>query len=110
MRIEFQNNLTGDVTRAILHRELEDGSIVVSYVADAFGANGGQLRRYRTLSPWHFSGIKLAPKKVVVMGEPAVDHVRTFYTDQLANPHTTTVRRMYANCQLNLIFAAYNVE
>jgi hypothetical protein len=58
MRITFTSNITGKTVRAIQHREFEDGSIVVSYVSEGPDFRP-VLRRYRTLSPWHFTGLTL---------------------------------------------------
>jgi hypothetical protein len=110
MRIEFTNNFTGTTLRAILHRELKDGSIVVSYMGRDWENNGVEMRRYRTFAKWQYSGVTLAPKKKVVMGELEAEHVRDYYTAVICNPRSTTMQRMFANCQLNLIFASYHAE
>lgn len=110
MRIEFTSNFTGLTVRAILHRELEDGTIVVSYMGRDWEHNTLEIKRYRTLAKWQYTGIKLTPKKVVAMGEPAMEHVRDFYTAQLMSAHTSTMGRLWANAQLNIIFASYQPE
>lgn len=62
MRISFTDNTTGLTRRAILHREFENGEIMISYMVDNWGRGGQgsfELRRYVTLAPWHFTGVTL---------------------------------------------------
>jgi hypothetical protein len=109
-RIEFTNNFTGTTLRAILHRELEDGTIVVSYMGRDWENNTLEVRRYRSFAKWQYAGLTLAPKRKVAMSEPTVEHIRDHYTAVLMSPHSTTMQRLWANAQLNLIFADYEVR
>lgn len=63
MRIKL-TTWNGEERRAILHREFEDGTLLISYVADCWGEFGFgpqryRLRRWSSIAPQHYTRLDM---------------------------------------------------